>query len=111
MDLKKYLPLIVIVMAGCTTTARLTRQDINAMRADCANQKEQIAFLQSQLVTGDEYLVNGLMITSSAGFVSSVADNTYQQRRDFLNGYNSGIKLKIDQIKYQCALQSLSQRR
>lgn len=111
MDFKKYLPLIILSLAGCTTTARLTRQDISAMRIDCANQKEQIAFLRSQMITGDEYLINGLMITSSVGFVSSVADGTYEQRRDFGNGYNSGINLKIDQIRNQCALQSLSQHR
>ena len=102
MDLKKYLPLIVVLAAGCTTTARMTRQEIDHMAFDCANKQQQINFLKSQMITGDEYLVNGMMITSVLGFVSTNADGTYQQRRDFMDGYNGGIRLKIDQIKSVC---------
>lgn len=103
MDFKKYVPLItVLVISGCTTTARMTRQELGSMTIDCAQKQQQLDFLRSQFISGDEYLINGFMISSSLGYVNSVADGTYQQRRDFLDGYNGGIRLKIDQIKSVC---------
>jgi len=102
MDLKKYLPLIVVLAAGCTTTARMTRQEIDNMGFDCEHKQQQIAFLQKQMISGDEYIVSGMMVSSVLGYVATNADGTYQQRRDFLDGYNSGIRLKIDQIRNVC---------
>jgi hypothetical protein len=103
MDSKKYLPLIFLLLAaGCTTTARMTRQEVDAIRINCSQKQQQLTFLRSQMLDDNEQLVNGLMITSSLGFISSIADGTYQQRRDFMNGYNSGIRLKIDQIQSLC---------
>lgn len=102
MDLKKYLPLIVLLLVGCTTTARMTRQEIDNMGFDCAHKQEQIDFLKSQMISGDEYIASGMMVTSVLGYLSTNADGTYQQRRDFMNGYNSGIRIKIDQVKQVC---------
>jgi len=104
MDFKKCLPLSLILtsLIGCTTTARMTREEISSMRFDCARKQQQLDFLKSQMITGDEYLINGLIVTSSIGYVSSIADGTYQQRRDFMDGYNGGIRLKIDQLKSVC---------
>lgn len=103
MDLKKYVPLIILLgISGCTTTARMTREELSNMKIDCTQKQQQLDFLRSQSVTGDEYLINGLMISSTIGYINSVADGTYQQRRDFLDGYNGGIRLKIDQIKSVC---------
>lgn len=104
MDFKKYVSLIPVLIFGygCTTTARMTTQELGAMKIDCTQKQQQLDFLRSQFITGDEYMVNGLMLSSSLGYVSSVADGTYQQRQDFLDGYNSGVRLKIDQIKSIC---------
>ena len=54
------------------------------------------------MLTPDEQFTNALMLTSTIGYLSSIADGTYQQRRDFNDGYNGGIRLKIDQIKSVC---------
>ncbi len=104
MDATKHLSLVVIVLTlvGCTTTARMTRHEISNMHISCSKKQEQLTFLKSQLITGDEYLINGLMVTSSIGYINSIADGTYEQRRDFMDGYNGGIRLKIDQVKSVC---------
>lgn len=102
MDSKKYMPLIILFLAGCTTTARMTRQEIDNMAFDCKNKQQQINFLRSQMITGDEYLISGLITSSTLGYLASNADGTYQQRRDFLDGYNGGIRIKIDQLRSVC---------
>lgn len=109
MDTKKYLPLIV-ALSGCTTTATMSRYDINHMAIDCKHKNEQIAFLRSQYPDNNETLNNGLILTSSLGFLSSHADGTYSERKEMYDGaYTSAIRLKIDQIENQCAYESLSQ--
>ena len=109
MDTKKYLPLI-LALSGCTTTATMSRHDINHMVIDCRHKNEQIAFLRSQFPDQNERLKNGLILTSSLGFVSSVADGTYPERKELYDGaYTSAIRLKIDQIENQCAYESLLQ--
>ncbi len=102
MDIKKCLPLIFVLVVGCTTTARMTRQELSSIKIDCNKKQEQLDFMSSQILKPDEIFTNALMLASTIGYLSSIADGTYQQRRDFNDGYNGGIRLKIDQIKSVC---------
>ena len=104
MDITKYLPLTLLLLAGCTTTARMNRHDIDNITIDCTKKQQQLDFLRSQWPSNNERIINGLMISSSVGFVSSVADGTYQDLRDLNDGgLTSTIRLTIDQIKSTCA--------
>ena len=103
MDLKKYLPLITVVLAGCTTTARMNRHEIDAITIDCTKKQQQLDFLRSQWPSNNERIINGLMISSTVGFINSVADGTYQDRRDWNDGgLTNSLRIKIDQIKSVC---------
>ena len=45
-----------------------------------------------------------MILTSSLGLVSSVADGTYTERREMFDGaYSNAVRLKIQQIREQCA--------
>jgi hypothetical protein len=103
MVITKCLPLILVLLAGCTTTARMTHREISYMQIDCTKKQEQLDFLRSQWPSDNERIVNGLMITSTMGFVSSVADGTYQERKDWMDGYlTSALRMKIRTIREQC---------
>jgi hypothetical protein len=104
MDITKCLPIVLFALAGCTTTARMSRHDIDNIRIDCTKKQEQLDFLRSQWPSDNERIVNGLMLTSAAGFVSSVADGTYQSRQDWNNsGLTNALRIKLDQVKSTCA--------
>lgn len=98
----KKIILLSVLLAGCTTTARMDLQGINQFRVNCAKKYEQLEFLQSQWPSQNERIVNGLMISSTFGFVSTVADGTYEERRHLNDGrYTSALRLLIDQVR-QC---------
>lgn len=107
MDSTIRLPLTAVLLAavlnaGCTTTARMDYQSLNHFRVNCAKKYEQLEFLQSQWPSSNDRLVNGMMISSTSGFIASVADGTYQERRYLNDGYyTSVLRLLIDQVK-QC---------
>jgi hypothetical protein len=95
---------MLVMLGACTTQAGMSRHDIDNMKANCANQQEQIAFLQRQYPDKNEELTNGMILTSSLGLVSSVADGTYTERREMFDGaYSNAVRLKIRQIREQCA--------
>lgn len=103
----KHLSLIMLlsvsaISAGCTTTARMDYQSLNHFRVNCSKKQEQLEFLYSQWPSSNDRLVNGMMISSTGGFIASVADGTYQERRYLNDGYyTSVLRLLIDQVK-QC---------
>ena len=103
MVITKCLPLILVLLAGCTTTARMSHQDISYMQIDCTKKQQQLDFLRSQWPSENERIVNGLMITSSMGFISSVVDGTYQERKDWMDGYlTNALRMKITTIRERC---------
>lgn len=103
MVITKCLPLILVLLAGCTTTARMTRHELDSMQIDCARKQEQLDFLRSQWPSSNERIINGLMITGSMGFINSVADGTYQERKDWNDGYlTNALRIKIQQVREVC---------
>ena len=103
MVITKCLPLILVLLAGCTTTARMSHQDIGHMQIDCTKKQEQLDFLRNQWPSDNERIVNGLMITSSMGFFNSIVDGTYQERKDWMDGYlTNALQMKITRIRERC---------
>ena len=82
----------------------MNRHDIDNITIDCTKKQQQLDFLRSQWPSNNERIINSLMISSTAGFVNSVADGTYQDRRDWHDGgLISTLRLKIQQVKETCA--------
>jgi len=104
MDIKKCLPLILLLLAGCTTTARMNRHDIDNITIDCTKKQQQLDFLRSQWPGDNERIANAMILSSTAGFISSITDGTYQDRKDWADGgLTSTLRLKILQVKETCA--------
>ena len=61
----KYLALLALVgITGCTTTSHMNVVDLNYYQIDCNRREEQMAFLQRQMPTRNDRLVNGLRHTA-----------------------------------------------
>jgi hypothetical protein len=103
MDIRKYLSITVALLSGCTTTARIDFESLNRFQIDCSKKQEQLGFLRSQWPSYSDQLVNGMMITSTLGYVSSNVDGTYQERMKLYNGaYTSVLRLLIYDIQKTC---------
>ena len=85
---------IVLLLTGCssmTTESRITTQDLNQYRIDCSD-RGQASFLESQRVSQRDEIVNALMIRSWFGFIASVNDGTYAERRNIDEGRRSAVQ-------------------
>ena len=103
MDIKKYFSLIVALLSGCTTTARIDFESLNRFQIDCSKKQEQLDFLRSQWPSGTEQLVNGMMISSMLGYISSNVDGTYNDRMHMNHGaYTTVLRKLIYDIKRTC---------
>jgi len=101
--MKQLLLISLLTLAGCTTTARMDLHSLNHFQINCAKKQEQLDFLYSQWPSRDEQIVNALMIRSTAGFVASNADETYQERRYLDEGrYTSVLRMVINDVKRTC---------
>jgi hypothetical protein len=74
-----------------TTESRISTQDLNHYQIDCSD-KGQAAFLESQRVSERDEIVNALMIRSWFGFIASVNDGTYAERRNIDEGRRSSVQ-------------------
>jgi hypothetical protein len=86
--------LMAFVLSGCsamTTESRVTTQDLNRYQIDCSD-KGQKDFLESQRVSQRDEIVNALLIRSWFGFIASVNDGTYQERRNIDEGRRSAVQ-------------------
>lgn len=93
----------LLILGGCTTTARMDLHSLNHFKVNCAKKQEQLDFLYSQWPSRDEQIVNSLMIRSTAGFIFSNADDTYQERRYMDEGrYTAVLRMTIDDVKRSC---------
>jgi hypothetical protein len=101
--MKYALVLSVIMMSGCTTAAKMNVADLNYFQIDCNRRDEQLAFLQRQMTSSNERLVNGLRMTSPIGVVGSIIDGTYEQERATYDRKNDAIaRTLIYQINANC---------
>jgi hypothetical protein len=85
---------MAFVLSGCsamTTESRVTTQDLNRYQIDCSD-KGQKDFLESQRVSQRDEIVNALLIRSWFGFIASVNDGTYQERRNIDEGRRSAVQ-------------------
>ena len=104
MDTKKFLPIILLACAGCTTTATMDRQTMNSMRINCDKKQEQIDFIQSQEPSLRDRWVNTSIITSWFGFLSANQDGTYNHRMEIDDGsVSNAIRIQTYMIEKACA--------
>lgn len=93
----------LVAVAGCTTTSQMNVVDLNYYQIDCARREEQLAFLQRQMPTRQDRLVNGLRMTSVVGNVVSATDGTYYEERATFDRRQEAIaRLIIYQIQAYC---------
>lgn len=74
---------VIAALSGCTTTtpANMDVVDLNYYQIDCKRREEQMAFLQRQIPSQHDRLVNGLRMTSVSGSVQSAFEGTYTENR------------------------------
>lgn len=100
--MKRIILMSLLLLTGCTTTSRMDFQSINHFKINCAKKYEQLEFLRAQWPNERDFLLNGFMISSTGGFIATVADGTYQERRYLEEGrYTAVLRMLIDQVK-QC---------
>ena len=76
----------LLTLTGCMTTeARWNTEQVLAMKTDCSDPNQQ-QMLESQRVTRNDYIKNGLILSSLLGSVASLRDGTYQERRNISRG-------------------------
>jgi len=95
--------LIVMSLSGCsvmTTESRITTQDLNHYQINCSD-KSQKDFLESQRVSERDEIVNFFMIRSVFGFLASVNDGTYQERRNIDEGRRSSVQRMAEYDRYK----------
>ena len=74
-----------------TTETRLTTQDLNRYQIDCSAEGQK-QFLESQRVSQRDEIVNALLIRSWFGYIASINDGTYQERRNIDEGRRSAVQ-------------------
>lgn len=76
----------LLVLSGCMTTeARWTTDQVLQFKTDCSDPNQR-AMLESQRVSKQDYIKNGLIVTSVTGTIASVVDGTYHERRKIQQG-------------------------
>lgn len=101
--MKKLIILLSLLAAGCTTTARMSLHDLDHFKIDCSKKQEQLEFLNTQWPSDRDRFINAFTITSTAGYVLSNADGTYQERRKLNDGYyTNSLRILIYQIESRC---------
>lgn len=100
----KYLALLALVgAAGCTTTSHMNVVDLNYYQIDCNRREEQMAFLQRQMPTRNDRLINGFRMTSVTGVAMSATDGTfYEERATFDRRQEAIARLIMYQIQAYC---------
>jgi len=100
---KRILYASVLVLSGCMTTeARWNTEQVLAMKTDCSDPNQQ-QMLESQRVTRNDYIKNGLILSSLLGSVASLRDGTYQERRNLSSGARTTAqRLRERNRRIQC---------
>ncbi len=101
--MKKVIILFCILAAGCTTTSRMSRQDLINFKIDCAHKQEQLDFLRSQWPNDHDMAVNTFSMTSLTSIILTTADGTEKTRREMVDGYyTTQLRLMIKDIQTSC---------
>ncbi len=107
---KLLLIIAMLMMAGCTTTARMSRQDLVNFKIDCDHRQEQMDFLRSQWPSEKDMWINTFTVTSLTGVIVTSLDGTEKTRREMVDGYyTSQLRGMMDDIRTTCALYDLNQ--
>lgn len=83
-----------------TTEARLTTKDLNRYQIDCSAEGQK-QFIESQRVSQRDEIVNALLIRSWFGYIASINDGTYQERRYIDEGRRSAVQRKLEYDRHK----------
>jgi hypothetical protein len=101
--MKKLIIIFAMMTSACTTTARMSRADLNDFQIDCSRKQEQIEFLISQWPSDKDKFINAFVIRSSGGFIASNIDGTYKDRQSIESGsYTTQLRGLINDIRTSC---------
>ena len=94
---------LVVVLSGCVTTPRMSLEYLNGFQIDCAMRAEQLSFLQSQLVSNDERVLQYLQISGPLGGITSALSGTYRQKKAMQDGtYNGFVRQVMRDVENAC---------
>ena len=95
----------ILILSGCMTTeARWSTEDLHNFKTDCSDPHQQ-AMLESQRVSDNDYMVNGLLVSSLTGTILSVFDGTYEERRKIHQGYRANSQNLTEYFREKQCLQ------
>lgn len=98
------------MLTGCassqpgTTVALMPLQDLDDYKMDCNNKDQQIEFLQRQIADPAWRRMNSQIVNTTGGAIFSIADGTYQERKNQAEGWNQAVaRRKIYMLQTWCA--------
>ena len=95
--------LVPFLLVACSTTSRMSTEDLRNYRVNCRYKQEQIAFLRSQLGTQVDRQTDQLLISSTVGTVATMADGTYYERQARAQGWDRALIMsKLRYLESYC---------
>jgi hypothetical protein len=73
--------LATVLLVGCSTTKRMSTEDLRYFKPDCSRKEEQLRWLNAQMPSRNEAQLSALAVTSVFGTVATVANGTYHEHR------------------------------
>jgi hypothetical protein len=97
--------LMAITISGCASTTRTQMDvaDLDRYQIDCSRKQEQLDWLQSQMPSAHERLVNGLNMTSMFGWFNAARNGTFTEDQALYSGQQTAIiRNLIYKLETQC---------
>lgn len=79
--MKLLVVLAAVALVGCSTTKRMSANDLAAFKPDCSRKEEQLRWLNAQMPSRNEAQISALTMSSVFGTVATVANGTYDEHR------------------------------
>lgn len=73
--------LATVLLVGCSTTKRMSTEDLRYFKPDCSRKEEQLRWLTAQMPSRGEAQLSALTVTSVYGTVATVVNGTYDEHR------------------------------
>lgn len=103
---------VALILTGCassqpgTTVALMPLEDLDDFRMDCSKKDQQIEFLRRQIADPAWRRTNSQIVNSTGGVIYSLADGTYQERKNQAQGWNQAVaRRKIYMLETWCPKQ------
>lgn len=86
-----FLALSLLLLASCADPHRMGADDLRYYKINCAQKNEQLAFLETQLVSNDERTLTAMSISGWGGAIMSSLDGSYENKRAISNREHEAI--------------------